>query len=206
VVDHDTSPAQLTDVDITDNSATESDSQPPPMEVLGKGRAKKTAKQSVEIIDGSATESDRAPPPKKAKAKIMDKEVEDKKVRKKKESIRDAIEAAQGKVMEGLSHNRPSVDNALKSKLDTKGKRKPPAEKVDLDMTSQLKEPMRFGNGPQWVPKCGDGSKGRDQGGVGNKQTVKACASITGSNYDQIDTDTPAKATRSASSSLHRRC
>ena len=97
-------------------------------------------------------------------------DVEDKKMKKKKESICDAIEAVQVTTMEGLdsdSHNCPSVDIASRLKSDAKGKLA-----VKADMKSQLRsEPMHFGNGPQWVPKLkgSNGSKGKEQGlrGVG---------------------------------------
>jgi hypothetical protein len=82
--DDDTSP-----VNIMDDSATESDDEPPPTK---KARAKKTAEQSVKIIDCSAAKSNGAPLSKNTKAKVVE-DVEDKKTKKKKESIRDAIEA-----------------------------------------------------------------------------------------------------------------
>ncbi|KIM86487.1 hypothetical protein PILCRDRAFT_4965 [Piloderma croceum F 1598] len=146
--DDDTSPAN-----IMDDSATESDDQPPPTK---KARAKKTAEQSVEIIDRSAAKSNGAP---SSKVKFVE-DLEDKKMKKKKESIHDAIEAVQVKTMEDLdsdSRNRPSVDIASRLKSDAKGK---------LAVKAERSEPMRFGNGPQWVPKLkgSDGSKGKQQG------------------------------------------
>jgi len=191
--DDDTSPAN-----IMDDSATESDDQPPPTK---KARGKKTAEQSVEIIDHSAAKSNGAPSSKKAKAKVVE-DVEAKKMKKKKESIRDAIEAVQVKTMEGLdsdSRNRPSVDIASRLKLDVKGK---------LAVKAERSEPIRFGNGPQWVPKLkgSDGSKGKEQGlgGVGKRTTdvSKDRASIKTSNQRVIDIESsddkqvPAKATR----------
>jgi hypothetical protein len=191
--DDDTSPAN-----IMDDSATESDDEPPPTK---KARARKTAEQSVEIIDRSAAKSNGAPSSKNAKAKVVE-DVEEKKTKKKKESIRDAIEAVQVKTMEGLdsdSRNHPSVDIASRLKLDAKGK---------LAVKAERSEPVHFGNGPQWVPKLkgSDGSKGKEQGlgGLGKRTTdvSKDRASIKTSNQRVIDIESsddeqvPAKATR----------
>jgi hypothetical protein len=180
VVDDDTSP---------EDSATESDDQPPPTK---KARAKKVAERSVE--NHSVTEGDGAPASTKGKAV----EVEDKKTKKKKESVRDAIEAAQGK-MKGDSRNPPVVDNP--SKMDTSGKKL--EGKVDMKGKSKSDPksgPKQFG--PQWVPKQSDGSKGKEQGGVGKRTTdvAKDRASIKRSNQAIIDIGSdneqvPAKAT-----------
>jgi hypothetical protein len=179
--DDDTSP-----VNLVEDSATESDDQPlpPPMK---KARAKKAAKQSVEVINRSATRGDGAPASKKGK---IGEEVGDKKTKKKKESICDAIEAAQGK-MPGInsdSRNPLSVDNPLRSKLDTSGKKL----EGKADMKSKLKSKPKSGPkhfGPQWVPKRSDGSKGKEEGGVGKCTTdvSKDRASIKGSNQVVID-------------------
>jgi len=168
-----------------DSSATESDDQPPAKKV----RAKATAGQSVEIA-GSATASNGAP---LKKAKVVEK-AEDKKTKKKKESIREAIEAAQGKTTESIDSNSRNRDNAMRSKLEEK------LVKVDIKSQSKGKsksEPIRFGSGPQWVPKGSEGSRGKEQGGVG-KQTAKDQASIKRSNQAVIESDdeqVPEKAT-----------
>lgn len=180
---------------VADSSATESDDPPP----TKKARAKATAVQSVEIT-GSATVSNGAPLLLK-EAKVVEK-VEDKKTKKKKESIREAIEAAQGKTMGSIDSNSHNRDNASRSKLNTKEK----SVKVDIKSQSkgkQKSEPMRFGSGPQWVPKGSEGSRGKEQGGVGKRTTdlSKDRASIKGSNQTVIDIESddeqvPEKATR----------
>jgi hypothetical protein len=83
--------------------------------------------QSVEIT-GFATESNGAPLLSK-KAKVMEK-VEDKKT-KKKESIHEAIEAAQGKTMESIDSNSCNHDKVLRSKSDMKEK----LVKVDIGVS-----------------------------------------------------------------------
>jgi hypothetical protein len=190
VVDHDTLPAN-----ITDSSDTENDDQPP----RKKARAKVTAGQSVETT-GAATESDGAPL--LSKAKVVEK------TKKKKESVREAIEAARGKTMERIDSNSRNRDNASRSKLDTKEK------SVKVVIKSQLKakpksEPIRFGNGPQWMPKDSEDSKGKEQGGVDRvgKRTTdlsKDRASIKSSNQAVIDIESddeqvPEKAMRRVS-------
>jgi hypothetical protein len=189
-VDHDTLPAN-----ITDSSDTENDDQPP----RKKARAKVTAGQSVETT-GAATESDGAPL--LSKAKVVEK------TKKKKESVREAIEAARGKTMERIDSNSRNRDNASRSKLDTKEK------SVKVVIKSQLKakpksEPIRFGNGPQWMPKDSEDSKGKEQGGVDRvgKRTTdlsKDRASIKSSNQAVIDIESddeqvPEKAMRRVS-------
>jgi hypothetical protein len=151
-------------MNIADDSATESDSVSPPPPTK-KARAEGTAEQSVKITDGSATKSDSMPPLNKGKGKAVEK-VEDKKPKKVKESIRNAIEAAQGKMTDGLDddpRNYPSVDKAPSLKFNLK-----PKVLVKANMKSQsTSEPMRFGDGPQWVPKGGNGKGMMEQEGMG---------------------------------------
>lgn len=158
-----------------------------------------TAGQSVETT-GAATESDGAPL--LSKAKVVEK------TKKKKESVREAIEAARGKTMERIDSNSRNHDNASRSKLDMKEK------SVKVVIKSQLKakpksEPIRFGNGPQWMPKDSEDSKGKEQGGVDRvgKRTTdlsKDRASIKSSNQAVIDIESddeqvPEKAMRRVS-------
>jgi hypothetical protein len=117
-------------------------------------------------------------------------EVGDKKTKKKKESIHDAIETAQGK-MPGInsdSCNPPSVDNPLRSKLDTSGKKLEGKVEVKSKLKSEPKNgPKHFG--PQWVPKCSNGSKGKEEGPL-HKHTMdvsKDWVSIKGFNQVLID-------------------
>jgi hypothetical protein len=92
------------------------------------------------------------------------------------------------------SRNRPGVDNTSKSKLDVQGKMSVAKGDLKKQLKSESKtEPMRYGNGPQWVPK---GSEG-----VGKRTTdlSKDRASIQSSNQVVINSDdqqVPAKATR----------
>lgn len=180
VVDDDASP-----VNIAEDSATESDDQPPPTK---KARAKKAVEQSVEITSRSVTAGDDAPASKKGKGKVV--EVEDKKTKKKKESVRDAIGAAQEK-MKGInsdSRNAPNVDNPSRSKLDMSGMKL----EGKADMKSKSKSEPKSGPkhfGPQWVPKRSDTSKGKEEGGVGKRTTdvAKDRASIKASNQVVID-------------------
>lgn len=81
-----------------------------------------------DTVDDSNAESDSGPPVKKTKVRNKEVEVKEKKAKKKKESIRDAIEAAQqedyGNTKDNLSRKRPShVDNM--PVITWKGKGKP---------------------------------------------------------------------------------
>ena len=88
-------------MNIADDSATESNSVSPPLPTK-EACVEGIAEQSVKITDGSATKSDSMPLLNKGKGKAVEKKVEDKKPKQVKESIRNAIEAVQGKMTDGL--------------------------------------------------------------------------------------------------------
>lgn len=81
------------------------------------------AKLMDNVTDDFPAERNSGPPVKKVKTKGME-EVEEKKTKKKKESIRDAIEAVQGKTIDNVSRKQPSHDDNTKGKKVTiqKGK------------------------------------------------------------------------------------